>query len=268
MGAQLCMALTGNVDQANKLVSFANATIQEARSTDANEALTINDVTPDWLRVRGVIYSDYWSGGTGYGWDQFGLWPSSDMATPVIQKSFNSGEWAPQLYSRVDLEKYHSGAALLENFFVDYRGGASTRTGTQYILQAWNSVGQVRLIPFRASQSVGYILEFGWHYIRFYYDKAPILEAQINNISHVTNANPAVVSVSNNYVAGDVIYIDGVLGMTQLNGILLKVLSDSSAQVYLADLNGNTIDSTGFGAYTSGGTTQRVYTICTPYGVA
>ena len=188
------------------------------------------------------------------------------MATPVIQKSFNSGEWAPQLYSRVDLEKYHSGAALLENFFVDYRGGASTRTGTQYILQAWNSVGQVRLIPFRASQSVGYILEFGWHYIRFYYDKAPILEAQINNISHVTNANPAVVSVSNNYVAGDVIYIDGVLGMTQLNGNYYKVLFDSSAQVYLADLNGNPIDSTGFGTYTSGGTTQRVYTIYTPYG--
>ena len=76
MGAQLCMALTGNIDQANKLVGYANAMIQEARSTDGNEALSINDVTPDWLRVRGVIYSDYWSGGTGYGWDQFGLWPS------------------------------------------------------------------------------------------------------------------------------------------------------------------------------------------------
>ena len=45
------------------------------------------------------------------------------VAQPVIQSSFNSGEWAPTLYARVDVAKYHSGAALLRNFFVDYRGG-------------------------------------------------------------------------------------------------------------------------------------------------
>src|SRR5277367_4025135 len=101
------------------------------------------------------------------------------MATPVIQKSFNSGEWAPQLYSRVDLQKYHSAAALLENFFVDYRGGASTRTGTQYILQAYKSGLPVRVIPFRASTNVSYVLEFGDNYIRFYYNKAPILESTV-----------------------------------------------------------------------------------------
>ena len=85
-----------------------------------------------------------------------------------MQKSFNSGEWAPQLYSRVDLEKYKSGAALLRNFFVDYRGGASTRTGTEYVLQAYKSASKVRIIPFQASISVSYILEFGDFYVRFY----------------------------------------------------------------------------------------------------
>ena len=47
------------------------------------------------------------------------------MGEIVAQASFNSGEWSPNLYARVDLQKYHSGAALLENFYVDYRGGAS-----------------------------------------------------------------------------------------------------------------------------------------------
>ena len=101
------------------------------------------------------------------------------MGTPVMQKSFNSGEWAPQLYSRVDIDKYKSGAALLQNFFVDYRGGATTRTGTEYIATAYDSTNPVRLIPFKASTTVSYILEFGNGYIRFYYNKAPVLSGGV-----------------------------------------------------------------------------------------
>src|SRR5271166_4234159 len=95
---------------------------------------------------------------------------------PVHQASFNSGEWAPALYARVDLQKYHSGAATLLNFFVDYRGGATTRPGSRYILKAKSSAA-VRLIPFQASFSVSYILEFGAGYIRFYNNGSPVLES-------------------------------------------------------------------------------------------
>jgi hypothetical protein len=80
------------------------------------------------------------------------------MAEQHIQASFNSGEWSPKLYSRVDLAKYKSGAALLQNWFVDYRGGASTRTGTKYVLQCYKSATAVRLIPFQASFTVGFVL--------------------------------------------------------------------------------------------------------------
>lgn len=75
LGANLAMALTGDKALANGLIQITNACIAEARATDGNEALTTNDVTPDWLRCRGVIYSDYWNMGTGYGWDAIGLWP-------------------------------------------------------------------------------------------------------------------------------------------------------------------------------------------------
>ena len=72
LGARLAMALTGDKTLANQLISLANASIVEARSVDGNEALTVNDVTPDFMRVRGITFSDYWTAGTYY--DFGGFW--------------------------------------------------------------------------------------------------------------------------------------------------------------------------------------------------
>jgi hypothetical protein len=190
------------------------------------------------------------------------------MVDIIAQASFNSGEWAPNLYARVDLQKYKAGAALLENFYIDYRGGASTRAGTKYILQAFKSATPVRLIPFQASFAVGYILEFGQNYIRFYFQGSPILESSFA-ISGASQANPAVLTISgNNYAVGDWIFIESIVGMTQLNGRYFSVLAVSGSAVTLGDLNGNNLDSSGYTAYVSGGTAQRVYTITTPYAAA
>lgn len=190
------------------------------------------------------------------------------MAQPVFQKSFNSGEWAPALYSRVDIDKYHSGAALLENFFVDYRGGASTRPGTKYILQAFKSATAVRLIPFQASFQVSYILEFGDQYIRFFNNGAPVLEAT-NTITGATQANPCVVSVANSYAVGDWVFISGIAGMTQLNGNYYRVNARTGGSITLGNiLDNSAVDATTFSAYTSGGTTARVYTLPTTYAAA
>ena len=189
------------------------------------------------------------------------------MAQPHMQHAFHAGEWAPALNARVDLAKYHSAAALLRNFFVDYRGGASTRTGTRYILQAYKSATAVRLITFQASFTVGYILEFGDAYIRFYNNGSPVLETGIA-ITGITQANPCVISVVNTYNAGDWVYLTGIGGMTQLNGRYVSITAAAAGSITIADLNGVAIDSTAFGAWTAGGTTQRVYTIPSPYAAA
>ena len=97
------------------------------------------------------------------------------MAQPVMQTSFNSGEWAPTLNARVDIDKYHSGAALLRNFFVDYRGGATARGGTRYIYTSQSPINTIRLIPFQASFTVSYALEFGNGYIGFINNGAQII---------------------------------------------------------------------------------------------
>lgn len=190
------------------------------------------------------------------------------MAQPAIQTAFHAGEWAPALNARVDLAKYHSAAALLENFFVDYRGGASTRAGTKYVIQAYKSNTDVRLIGFQASTTVGYIIEMGDNYMRFHFDGAPIVETGLN-ITGITKANPGVISVVNTYSIGDWFLISGVNGMTQLNGRYFVVGPGSTGTaINLYDLNGNPVDTSTFGTWTSGGTTSRVYTLNSPYTAA
>lgn len=186
------------------------------------------------------------------------------MTVPVMQTSFHAGEWAPALNARVDLAKYRAAVALGENFFVDYRGGASTRPGTKYILQCFNSSANVRLIPFQASTLVSYVLEFGDGYIRFYNNGAPVVNTALN-ITGVTQANPAVVSVVNSYNTSDWVYITDIAGMTQLNGRYFRVLAATAGTITLGDLVGDNVDSTGYGAWTSGGTTQSLYYILSPY---
>lgn len=186
------------------------------------------------------------------------------MAQPVIQTSFNSGEWAPALNARVDLTKYHSGAALLRNFFVDYRGGATTRPGTKYILQCFKSATAVRLISFQASFTVSYILEFGDQYIRFFNNGSPVLETPFI-MTGVTQANPGVVLVTNTWSVGDWVYITNVIGMTQLNNNFFRINARTGGTITLGDLNGNNINTLLFSAYISSGNVQRVYTLATPY---
>ncbi len=186
------------------------------------------------------------------------------MSDNVIQTSFNSGEWSPSLYAQVNLKQYHSGAALLRNFFVDTRGGATTRPGTRYVATC-KSNGIVRPIPFQASFTVSYLLEFGGGYVRFFNNGAPILEAA-KTITAITQANPGVItSTAHGYSNGDWIFISTVVGMTQLNGNTYIVAGVTANTFTLTDLFGNAVNTTTFGAYTSGGTAQRVYTIVSPY---
>lgn len=187
------------------------------------------------------------------------------MSDIVQQLSFNAGELSPALYARVDFVKYKSGAALLSNFIVDYRGGATTRPGTAYVLQVKYSNLTTRVVGFQVSTNVGYILEFGNNYLRFHYNGAPITETPLN-ISGATNANPCVLTiVGHTYLPGDWINIKTISGMTQLNNRYFYVSAVAGNNVTIQNLNQVNIDSTAYGTYTSGGTAARIYTLPTPY---
>lgn len=67
------------------------------------------------------------------------------------------------------------------------------------------------------------------------------------------------------FAAGDWIAVSGVDGMTQLNGNIYVLTAATSTTVSLSDVYGNSINSTTFGTYLSGGTAARIYTLTTPY---
>lgn len=94
--------------------------------------------------------------------------PDRFQPVSLIQNSFASGEIAPGLWGRQDVSKVQQGAAVMRNFFVDYKGGCSTRAGTQFIGHP-GTTGYARLIPFQFSTAVGqtYMLVFSDQRIRF-----------------------------------------------------------------------------------------------------
>lgn len=190
------------------------------------------------------------------------------MSLNTIQPSFAAGELAPTMAARVDMAKYKQGAERMRNFYVDYRSGASTRSGTRFVVQAYKSNSRVRLIPFQFSVVSSYVLEFGDHYIRFISNGGAVLEPTFN-ITGASNGFPAFLTVpGNNYAAGNWIFVNGIGGATGYNGKFYAVSSVSGGNVYLTDVNGNIIDSSAFGVFTSGGTSGRIYTLASPYAAA
>jgi hypothetical protein len=79
------------------------------------------------------------------------------------------------------------------------------------------------------------------------------------NISGITQANPAVITVvaAHQFQLGDPINISGVVGMTQINGwYTVSDITPSTELKLHVYATGVDVDSTAYGAYASGGTVQ------------
>ena len=182
------------------------------------------------------------------------------MAT-LAQRSFAAGELTPALHSRCDIVKYLTGVKTLRNFFVLRHGGAASRPGTTFVGEAKDSTRKVRLIPCAFDDGQEYVLEFGHRYIRVIKDGEHVREAA-TTITSISQAAQGVVSITaHGYSDGDDVVLSGIVGMTELNGRRVRV-SDATADMFkIKDQAGNYIDTSGYTAYVSGGTAERVYTI-------
>ncbi len=183
--------------------------------------------------------------------------------------TFTSGEISPRLEGRIDIEKYRSGLSDLTNMIVQPHGGLTRRPGTEYLGAVKDSSVKTRLIPFQFKTSDTYILEFGHQYMRVFRNGLQVLLGSAKTITAATKANPAVItSNSHGYSNGDEIYLTSVGGMTELNGRNYIVANASTNTYSLKDLFGNNINSTNYTTYTSGGSTDEIYEIATPYASA
>jgi len=177
-----------------------------------------------------------------------------------FQTNFTAGELTPKLAGQVDFKKYNNGVEILENMTVFPQGGAKRRYGTRFVAEVKDSSKTTRLIPFEFNIEQSYILEFGDQYIRFFKDNGQITNAT-QTITNITQANPAVVTVaSHGYSNGDDVWINSVVGMTEVNGRRFRI---ANVTTNTFELSG--VDSTGYTAYTSGGTAASVYEIASPF---
>lgn len=187
------------------------------------------------------------------------------MSVNVIQTAFSSGELSPSLYARVDLDKYHQGAALLRNFFVDYRGGAKNRAGTKWIGRTKGQNGNVRDVRWAFNSDQTYALEFGNLYMRVKKNGGYVLEpAKV--ITAASQANPGVItSNAHGFANNDWVYVDLVVGMTQLNKKTFIIANATANTFTLKTTAGVDVNTIPYTAYISGGTAARLFTLVTPY---
>lgn len=99
------------------------------------------------------------------------------MSTNIVKYAFIAGEISPTLHGRTDLTKYDLAVAEGMNFFVDYRGGLSSRPGTQLVDEVHLGTRHTRMFKFAFSPTIAnsYVVMFGHNYIRFYQDGGVVL---------------------------------------------------------------------------------------------
>lgn len=110
--------------------------------------------------------------------------------------AFNAGELSEKMSGRVDVAQYYKGCRTLQNFLVTPYGAVERRPGTKFIARAKYDGKAVRLIPFKFSADISYVLEFGDCYIRAYRDDAfvcelesPYGENDLSEIKYVQSAD-------------------------------------------------------------------------------
>jgi hypothetical protein len=97
--------------------------------------------------------------------------------TRTLQVSFNGGELAPNMYGRLDDQRYQFGVSTMRNFIATPQGQAITRPGSQFVCETGNMAEKCRVIAINSNPST--VLILGTNYARFARDGQPLtLQAQ------------------------------------------------------------------------------------------
>jgi hypothetical protein len=125
----------------------------------------------------------------------------------VLKPAFTGGEFAPSLWSRIDLQRYGSGCRRLRNTFPHPHGGASNRPGFYFIKKPKYSNKKCRGVGFEFSADQVYSIEFGEYYCRFYMNDGQL-------IAPTTTAAWVTATV---YYIGDFVKVGGVIYRSKTN---------------------------------------------------
>lgn len=163
----------------------------------------------------------------------------------VALPNFSKGEIAPDLYGRIDTPQYSAGLKLARNFIVQKYGGVTFRSGTRMVGKVDDPTKPVRLIPFQFSISQSYVMVMGNGQMRPVALGGFVIE-QDTKITAITKGSPTQMTVPfHGYAVGDRVYLDGIDGMTELNGRFALVTTVIDPDTITID-----VDSTDFADFT------------------
>jgi hypothetical protein len=97
----------------------------------------------------------------------------------TLQRSFAGGEISPEMFGRIDDNKYQAGLATCRNFVAKPQGPIENRPGFAFVREVKDSTKKVRLIPFTYSTTQTMILEVGAGYFRFHTQGATLMSGGV-----------------------------------------------------------------------------------------
>lgn len=103
------------------------------------------------------------------------------MSSDIVKYAFIAGELSSTLHGRTDLTKFDLGMAEAKNFFVDYRGGLSSRPGTRFTEFVKEDGQETRFEEFSFSSDVedNHVMLFGHYYVRILQNGNYVLKTQV-----------------------------------------------------------------------------------------
>lgn len=172
----------------------------------------------------------------------------------LIKFGFSGGVFSPKLAMRSDLKKFDLGLAYGKNFFIEYTGGASTRSGTEFIDYIQDDDEPARLVEFAFNRNVAntYAILFSKNRIRFLQNGAYVLETT----KTITSATSTTITLNaHGYSNGD---------WVKISGETYEITAATTNTFQLLYTSGAAVNTTGFG----GKGVARIYTISSPYATA
>jgi hypothetical protein len=180
-----------------------------------------------------------------------------------IHYAFSAGEVSEFYAQRSDLNKFDIGLGLCRNFFVDPRGGISSRQGSQLVGGFKGALRQGRLFRFRGTEQ-DFLLVFGHNYMRVIQNGGYALEGDLNVTINDVSGDAIVTAAGHGFAEEDWVYVNSMTNAEFMEGRLFRV---SNVTTNTFELNEPGYDMV-TGADLSGvatGTISRVYTLATPF---
>jgi hypothetical protein len=170
------------------------------------------------------------------------------VARPVRQllTNFTKGELAPELYGRIDSPHYRAGAKRARNFIIQKFGGLSFRPGFRFVAEADDVDTPLRYIPFQFNIEQAYVIVLGEANMRLLALGGIVLEDNLEIDALTLAADGKLTVPYHDYSVGDLVYLSGITGTTQLNGRFTRVASVVDDDNFTVDISTTDMDAFGF----------------------